>query len=109
MMGCNFLEEERMGNILELPQREAAIAALTTLQCAVVEMTTMSGVEGAVFSLEDIENANYVIGMATATAANLEKLLLTDELPEKTTVGDFISGAAAFAESFRSMGIGLSS
>jgi hypothetical protein len=83
---------------------------LITFQCAILDLTAKLAEGGAVISLEDVEDAHYVVGMATITSANLEMLLSQDKahfVEKESSILQFLADASQFADKLHAEGYGF--
>lgn len=92
--------------------RTEAVEVLKTLQFAIVDLSAIREAEKEVLSAADLENADYVIGMATLTSANLERVLAENDDGAEGfdgVVEQFVGEARGFANALTRAGIGLAS
>lgn len=94
-------------NAMSSLRREEALSVLTTLQLAIIDLTAMREVEKHSLSPADLENAGYVIGMATVTSANLEHLLADNDYWDDALAARFMREATSFAASLNKEGLGF--
>ena len=81
-----------------------------TFQFAILDISVKLEEKKATLSAADVEDANYVIGMAVVNSGNLEKLIGADAafwVENKASVTAFISDAKQFAASLKASGYGL--
>lgn len=90
--------------------KNKAMVLIGTFQSAVLELSAKLEVEKDSMAPSDVEKANYVVGMATVSAFNLEQVVkhgVAYYEANKAKVDRLFAETAVFAESLRAEGYGL--
>jgi hypothetical protein len=90
--------------------KKKAMVLIGTFQGAILELSAKLDAEKDLMSPVDVENTNYVAGMASVNAFNLEQVVkqgATYYEANKAKVDRLFAEATGFAEALRAEGYGL--
>ncbi len=92
----------------EIIFKAVAVNLMSIFQCAILDLTAdLNG--GKAMSVVDVENVNYVIGMAQITSQNLGNVISAEFEGDHQKIQKFLTDAVGFAGSLRRSGMGMMS